>query len=388
VVLLIIVGIATSMSFYFLLWSSKIAKKYTYKDLSRHSMGYSLGVIVDIIIIIDCLSTVAAYQRLIGDSIEKFLAVYIAPDSPILNSNVIIGISLIITVPLCLLKNISWLEITSFLSILPLIYLIILQIIYLAMYGTPDKILLVGDYEGFFLALPIFVFAFSAQAALFPIYNDLKKSKGTHRDMFVIVNWSMVLTALSYGFCGGIGVEGYPVGTKGNITLNLPNGIPVSILLITMAISIILSIPVVLWPMRESLDQLIISCWRKYQKKPQKTDPTIPYDNFSVLSYLRYTLETLFLIGLSLLIAIGIPSFATILGLSGSLTKMIICFLFPCIFFIRLSENRYPAYLKIMAWGLLVVGVLAGLTSAVITILEYQKKFSPTTVPLQNSTVS
>jgi len=89
-------------------------------------------------------------------------------------------------------------------------------------------------------------------------------------------------------------------------------------------------------------------------------------------SYFRFLVETFLFIGISAIIAEVIPSFATILGLSGSLTKMIVCFLFPAIFYLLTSEK--PFLSDPLKWGsviLLIFGSITGLISAVVTIMEY-----------------
>jgi amino acid permease len=72
------------------------------------------------------------------------------------------------------LRKIEALGFTSLLSLLPLGFLLILQIVFLGTLGVGGEVPLFKS--SFFLALPIFVFAFSSQQAFFPIYNG----KATH----------------------------------------------------------------------------------------------------------------------------------------------------------------------------------------------------------------
>ncbi len=75
----------------------------------------------------------------------------------------------ILILPLSLLRKIEALGFTSLLSLLPLGFLLILQIIFLGTLGVGEGVAMFKS--SFFLALPIFVFAFSSQQAFFPIYN-------------------------------------------------------------------------------------------------------------------------------------------------------------------------------------------------------------------------
>jgi amino acid permease len=386
VVLLIVVGFVTALSFSFLLWSSKVSNSYTYKDLSKRSMGPSLAIIIDIIIFVDTLGTAAANLILIGESSLAFLQTKTSQNSPYLHPNILIGFSLLITLPLCLIKNISWLSWTSLLSILPILYLIILQIVYLGMNGSPGEIPLVGDYQGMFIALPLFIFAYTCQSTLFPIYNDIKSGGGGHQHMFYVVNWTILITAIANGICGGLGVAGYPNDTKGNIMLNLPEGIATDILLTTMALSTVLSMPVIIWPMRDSMDQLLMGAWRRYKNIPPPViDPDAEPVPMTWKEYIRFVIETFLIFALTVPISIAVPSFATILGLTGSITKMIICYLFPAIFFLRLARKEYHVLFTWAAWGLLILGLTTGIISTTVTVMDYQQNqiTSPVNTTLQ-----
>jgi len=332
-----------------------------------------LEIIIDIIIFVDTLGTSAANLILIGESTLAFLQTKISQSSPFLHPNVLIGFSLLITLPLCLIKDLSWLSWTSLLSILPILYLILLQIVYLGMNGSPGKIPLVGDYQGVFIALPLFIFAYTCQSTLFPIYNDIKSGGGGHQHIFYVVNWTILITAITNGICGGVGVAGYPNDTKGNIMLNLPEGIATDILLTTMALSTVLSMPVIIWPMRDSMDQLLMGAWRKYKNIPPPViDPEVE-PMFIWKDYIRFVIETFIIFALTVPISITIPSFATILGLTGSITKMIICYLFPAIFFLRLARKDYHVLFTWSAWCLLIIGFSTGIISTIVTVMEYQK---------------
>jgi sodium-coupled neutral amino acid transporter 10 len=180
------------------------------------------------------------------------------------------------------------------------------------MNGSPGGIIYFGNYSGFFLALPIFIFSYSSQSSFYPIYNNLIKQGGTILHMRSVVNSSIVITAFLYITCGGLGVIGYPKNTQGNIMLNLPRGAAVDVLLISMSISIILSFPVIIWPMRESVDQLYLLMKRSCLQEDYKDSKETFFFSFCDSAYIHFVIETLILIGITVLISI--PSFATILG--------------------------------------------------------------------------
>jgi len=64
---------------------------------------------------------------------------------------------------------------------------------------------------------------------------------------------------------------------------------------------------------------------------------------------------------------------------------MIICYVCPAIFYIRLGTQESKP-LKWGAWILLIVGIIAGITSAVVTIQDYMNTLTPTPSPFHHST--
>jgi amino acid permease len=206
--LLIFVGLATVYSFYLLLWSSDISKQYSYESLARHGMGNKASTAVKCIIIIDSFGTLSAYLIVVADAARVFFAIFLEEGHPLLDKRVLILLSLVLILPLSLLRKIEALGFTSLLSLLPLGFLLLLQIIFLGTLGVGEGVAMFKS--SFFLALPIFVFAFSSQQAFFPIYNELKEKSGEHRDMNRVVLISVSITIFSYFTSGLFGVLVFP----------------------------------------------------------------------------------------------------------------------------------------------------------------------------------
>jgi len=140
----------------------------------------------------------------------------------------------VIIIPLSLLRRINLLAFTSFLSLLPLVYLLILQVVLFFTMKSQDAIVGVVPWAkgGFFVALPIVVFAFSSQISLFPIYTEMHdKHGGTSSDMMKVVRYSVAFTIVSYGLCGLFGILAFPEKAMGNILLNYQSSTTPSLVL-------------------------------------------------------------------------------------------------------------------------------------------------------------
>src|SRR4051812_44201348 len=119
-----------------------------------------------------------------------------------------------------------------------------------------------------------------------------------------------------------------------------------------MAISIILSYPVIVFPCRFSIDALIF--------------PDRP------LSSRRFILQNVSVVVAAFLVAVAIPSFATVLGIFGAVTSTIIGYVLPSIFYLKLSDFPFRHdRKKWLAAGLLFLGTLGGLVSFILILVNY-----------------
>lgn len=122
--------------------------------------------------------------------------------------------------------------------------------------------------------------------------------------------------------------------------------------MLTTAISIILSFPVILWPARVSADRLFFL--------------DRPY------SYRRFILEAAAILVVSFLIAVAVPSFSTILGLFGSLTNTCLGYVLPPLYYLKLHPTPIKeSLMKKMAVALLIIGTILGLIAAGIITHDY-----------------
>jgi sodium-coupled neutral amino acid transporter 11 len=350
--LVALVAAATIFGMFLLLSASRVAQAYGYEQLARTSFGDGFAQVVKVTIIVDSFGALSAYMILIADTTSKIAKSYISHDTIWANKLLILSlVTIFIMLPLCSLKNINYLGFTSALSLVPLVYFLILQIVYLVKEGGIQPGVKMFSSQIFF-ALPIVIFSFSSQQALFPLYTELQERNGTEQHIKTVVVWSLGLTALCYLFSGTIGIFTYPTNANGNVLNNLPSGIPVDILLVTTAVSIVLSFPVILWPARISADRLFFL--------------DRPY------SYLRFVLEAVVILAISFLIAVAVPSFSTVLGLFGSLTNTAIGYVLPPLYFLKLDPRSWKqSYTKKAAIALMIIGTSCGLIAAGIITSDY-----------------
>jgi amino acid permease len=155
--LLILIGLMTLASFLYLLKCAEISKQYSLERLGFHSGGKVFAVVVNLFIIIDSFGPLSAYLTVGADVVLRFVEPVVTdPSNPIRSRPLIIFLILVfIVLPLSLLRSIRLLEFTSAVSIIPIVYLIGVQIYYISVSPPLNTAAITAFGSNFFYAFPI-----------------------------------------------------------------------------------------------------------------------------------------------------------------------------------------------------------------------------------------
>jgi len=87
--------------------------------------------------------------------------------------------------------------------------------------------------------------------------------------------------------------------------------------------------------------------------------------------------------------AISIPHFALLMGLTGSLTGTALAFLLPCTFHLRLKWRELSWKVVLVDVGIFLVGVLFLVTGIYYSIIALYKVYNPVMLasPFSNSSI-
>ena len=355
-ILVAIVGFAVRCSFNLLIWSTALSDQVGYEELGRYAGGDKLAMIIKVFIILDSMGPLSAYMRVVGDSMILFIGNNIEnEDSILLNKTFVIFIAvMLISVPLCFVEKMEKLEFTSLASLMPLGYLMVMQVFTFAKAGLHD------DIEMFrcdvFLALPVVVFAFSCQQCMPPIYRELREQGGGSKEINQVVNGGLLLSAFSYFWVGFLGYLQFGAESSGNVMDNFEENAWSDFLWVSMSLSILFSYPVIVYPCRISVDRMF------FADKPY--------------SYKRFVIQNICIVFIAFGIGVGIPDFATLLGLFGAVTATTIGYILPPVFYLLIGPDSYKTdKRKWMAITLMVCGGIAGFISLIMVIQDYISSF-------------
>lgn len=278
ILLIVFSGFLTRLSCHLLLKSAFLSKRRSFELLVQDVLGPVGRFFVEVGLIGFLLGTCVAYFIMIGDLAPKILTDIIdVRFSNEWRTITIIAISILVALPLSLLKKVDSLTSLSILSLI-LYSSLILKL----MFETTDKLKtdrFVVDHEmetvsywntaGLLTSFPIFSMAMSCQTSLFEIFdnNVANCDLETIRRDNNIIKKAIYMCSFIYITVGLLGYMAFHEQTLyGNILLAFPESFTTTLTKIGFVISLLLSFPLCLFPCRTSVYSLTIGKLRRAPK--------------------------------------------------------------------------------------------------------------------------
>uniref|UniRef100_A0A2K5RP36 Solute carrier family 38 member 5 n=1 Tax=Cebus imitator TaxID=2715852 RepID=A0A2K5RP36_CEBIM len=279
-------------------------------------------------------------------------------------SHLIIIVSVLIILPLALMKHLGYLGYTSGLSLTCMLFFLV-SVIYKkfefgcavgrnetameseAPVGLPNQGLNSSCEAQMFTVdsqmsytVPIMAFAFVCHPEVLPIYTEL--CQPSQRRMQAVANVSIGSMFCMYGLTATFGYLTFYSSVEAEMLHMYSRKDPL-ILCVRLAVllAVTLTVPVVLFPIRRALQQLLF---------PGKA-----------FSWLRHVAIALILLVLVNVLVIYVPTIRDIFGVIGSTSAPSLIFILPSIFYLRIVPSEVEPFLswpKIRALCFGVLGVL------------------------------
>lgn len=209
--------------------------------------------------------------------------------------------------------------------------------------------------------LPVVMTAFICHMSIHPVARDLRQY--TPYRMRRVVAISLGICALVYGATGAAGFQTFGNKVQGDVLSNLQPEIAADIMgcsdhiglafvatmKIFVAIAMLTSIPITLWPMREDVMGLLTT-WMKGQEPSKLAFYTVTYLSLAAIWALSIAVESAY----------------AMVGLVGATCGIAMAFLFPGMLALKLQGVKGA---KLGGQGLLVLGMVlmvAGIASTVL----------------------
>ncbi|XP_039178616.1 vesicular inhibitory amino acid transporter-like [Crotalus tigris] len=207
------------------------------------------------------------------------------------------------------------------------------------------------DFEDFLISVGVIIFSYTSQIFL----PTLEESMQNPRECGSMLNWTHFLACVFKTIFAVTALLTWGEETKEVITDNLPSSLQTSVNLCLLA-KALLSYPLPFFTVTKILHAYVSPRDKVNYKSP----------------WLAVLLKSVLLL-LTLLMAMFIPHFVLLMGLTGSVTGAVMTFLLPSFFHLKLKWEKLMPFEKCADISVFILGIfctLAGLICSIKSLLE------------------
>eukprot|EP00761_Pharyngomonas_kirbyi_P006375 gb/GECH01006381.1/.p1 GENE.gb/GECH01006381.1/~~gb/GECH01006381.1/.p1 ORF type:complete len:474 (+),score=57.58 gb/GECH01006381.1/:1-1422(+) len=355
--LLLFMGVLNGWSVRLVVRCGKLSGTSAYPTMCRKAFG-RLGLLaaagsMAMFTFFACI----AYTIIIGDTLPRVVAAVVPSVEWLSNRTMWILITTIcVMLPLCLLKDISKLEYSSFMSIGAEAVLLVVTIIESVNALQKPGVSVTEGLRSFaepnvFAGIGAISMAYVCHHNTFLLYNSLRKP--TLRRFAHVTYMSVGFSAAVMTATGMAGAIAFQHDTKGNILNNFPDdSISANIARAALAMTMLFTYPLEIFVCRHALHAAICLV------RP------IP------ASMAVYRTIVVILVAIITLIGILVTNLGAVLELTGGLSGVLLGFVLPALCFLRLSKKSYLSRQKLCAIFLLIFGAISLVASTGLTLFN------------------
>uniref|UniRef100_A0A3P8ZX53 Amino acid transporter transmembrane domain-containing protein n=1 Tax=Esox lucius TaxID=8010 RepID=A0A3P8ZX53_ESOLU len=201
--------------------------------------------------------------------------------------------------------------------------------------------------------IPTMSFSFLCHTAVLPIYSELDRP--TRKRMQNVTNVSISLSSLLYlisALFGYLTFYGH-VDTELLLGYNayLPRDVLVMTVRLAVLLAVVLTVPLIHFPARKAI--IMLFC------------------GDGAFSWVHHIFSTLLILAVVMVLAIFVPDIRNVFGVVGSTTSTCLLFVFPGMFYLRLSNQPLRSLESIGAVSLMVFGLFVGLLSLSVIVVTW-----------------
>ncbi|KAK8722475.1 hypothetical protein OTU49_012236, partial [Cherax quadricarinatus] len=359
ILLVLLSGLVTKKTCMFLIRSAIMARRRSYEFLAFHVFGVSGKLFVELCMILFLIGICISFHVVMGDLAPAIIARLMdIENSPSLRCTLLIGVTVLVVLPLCLLRNLDSLASMSACSI-GFYFFLILVILWHAfpklMDGSWYHMAELFRPSGALQVLPICMLGLSCQSNVFEIYDSIPDPDVPK--MRSVVNHAVNLCCALYISVGFLGYVAFvDQDLAGNLILSFPSSHLTEGIKVFFTVSLAISFPLMIFPCRTSIHSLLYR-----RNNPSSFDLVGNYMPES-----RFKGITIGILASSLVVGILIPNIEFVLGLLGSTMGMLIALFLPSLLFIRVHSKASAE--RLLAQGIMLVGIVLIVTGTYLTL--------------------
>uniref|UniRef100_A0A8C1QPD9 Solute carrier family 38 member 6 n=2 Tax=Cyprinus carpio TaxID=7962 RepID=A0A8C1QPD9_CYPCA len=271
----------------------------------------------------------------------------------------LILVTLIVVLPLALLPKIGFLGYTSSLAFFFMLFFTVVVVVKkwsipcpLPVNSTVKMTLCVCAFQSAY-AVPTMAFSFLCHTAVLPIYCELHRP--TKQRMQNVANVSIFLSFVVYLISALFGYLTFYTHVESELLLGydtyLPRDVVVMSVRIAILLAVLLTVPLIHFPARKAV---LMLCRGDRE-----------------FSWLSHALSCFFILTFVLLLAIFVPDIRNVFGVVGSTTSTCLLFVYPGMFYLRISSEPMRSLSSAGAVLLMVIGLFVGVLSLCVIIVSW-----------------
>ncbi|XP_068400569.1 solute carrier family 38 member 6 isoform X2 [Eschrichtius robustus] len=354
--LLLIVALLASYSVHLLLSLCIQTAVTSYEDLGLFAFGLPGKVVVAGTIIIQNIGAMSSYLLIIKTELPAAISEFLSGDHNgswyLDGETLLIIICVAIVFPLTLLPKIGFLGYTSSLSFFFMVFFAL--VISNATDDCKPKLFHFSKESAY--AIPTMAFSFLCHTSILPIYCELQRP--SKKRMQNVTNTAIALSFLIYFISALFGYLTFYDSVASELLQGYSKYLPHDVVVMTVKLcilfAVLLTVPLIHFPARKALMMMFFS-------------------NFP-FSWIRHSLITVALNIIIVLLAIYVPDIRNVFGVVGSSTSTCLIFVFPGLFYLKLSREDFLSWKKFGAFVLLIFGILVGNFSLALIIFNWINK--------------
>ncbi|XP_008955231.2 solute carrier family 38 member 6 isoform X2 [Pan paniscus] len=358
--LLLTVALLASYSVHLLLSMCIQTAVTSYEDLGLFAFGLPGKLVVAGTIIIQNIGAMSSYLLIIKTELPAAIAEFLTGDYSrywyLDGQTLLIIICVGIVFPLALLPKIGFLGYTSSLSFFFMMFFALVVII--KKWSIPCPLTLNYVEKGFqsAYALPTMAFSFLCHTSILPIYCELQSP--SKKRMQNVTNTAIALSFLIYFISALFGYLTFYDKVESELLKGYSKYLSHDVVVMTVKLcilfAVLLTVPLIHFPARKAVTMMFFS-------------------NFP-FSWIRHFLITLALNIIIVLLAIYVPDIRNVFGVVGASTSTCLIFIFPGLFYLKLSREDFLSWKKFGAFVLLIFGISVGNFSLALIIFDWINK--------------
>mmetsp|Transcript_3770 Transcript_3770/g.10430 ORF Transcript_3770/g.10430 Transcript_3770/m.10430 type:complete len:498 (-) Transcript_3770:112-1605(-) len=329
----------------------------TYREAWRRTVGTS-PVLVDVMILFECILTCVGYVILILDYLGTGLQGLAGlPTTAGTRARLAGAVTVVCLIPLCLRPCLDSLKFSSLFGNVAMLYTITFVILECLAWDDRDGFLqgatfLSSERDGVFRATCVMTSAYIAHYSAPDFLAELSGHSRPWQGFFMASAASFGLSLVAYWLFAVAGYERFGAGVLGNVLLNYDSTLCALLAWVSMAATLIVSFPLIFKPARDVMAQVLAL-------QPPPTTGGLQKELRGPAWARPWALMTALAVVATVLAGVCFRDISRVLAFRGALLGCPISFILPGLMLMNCPEGSMRKS-TIGAWLLILFGTLAG----------------------------